>query len=109
VTLRRLALVVLLLVAGPVSTTAGELLRSLACADQVSHAESTSCPDPGDDGRPCGAACPCACCPGHSPPVAFVAVRPAVQPPRSDGLQPPLPDDPQPEDIAQRIFRPPRA
>jgi hypothetical protein len=110
--LQRLALVVLFLfVAGLVSGAAGEAMHASASADQVSHSESSgsSCPDPGDDGKPCGPTCPCACCPGHLTTAAFVSVRPSIQPPPSDELHVSRLDELHPKDVHFRIFHPPRA
>lgn len=110
--LQRLASIVLFLfVAGLVSTAAGEALHASADAVQGSHAEnpSSSCPDPGDDGKPCGPACPCACCPGHVSAAAFVAARPSIHPPPSGEHRPALPDDLHPKDVHFHVFHPPRA
>jgi hypothetical protein len=108
--LQPLALAVLFLfVAGFVSATAGEVLHASAGVDRESHSEGSSCPDPGDDGNPCGPACPCACCPGHSPAAAFVSVWPALEAQPSHGHHASLTDDLDPKDAHFRIFRPPRA
>jgi hypothetical protein len=107
----RLALVVMFLfVAGIVSTAAGQALNAFVGADQASSSESTgsSCPDPDEDGTPCGPACPCACC-GHSVRAAFVSVPPFIQAPLSDELALSLPDDLHPKDVRVRVFHPPRA
>lgn len=107
--LQRLALVVLFLfVAGLVSATAGEVLHSLVSSDQVNCSEGPSCPDPDDDGNPCGPACPCACCPGHSAASVVVSARPSIQAMPSGELQASLADDLHPKDVYYRIFHPPR-
>ncbi|HUU00033.1 MAG TPA: DUF6660 family protein [Myxococcota bacterium] len=108
--LQRLALAVLFLfVAGLVSATAGEILLTLVSSDRVNCSEGPSCPDPDDDGNPCGPTCPCACCPGHSAAAAFVSIRPSIQALPSDEFQASLTDDLHPKDFHFRIFHPPRA
>ena len=108
--LNRLAPVVLFLfVAGLVSAAAGEALHSAASADPVNSAESSSCPDPGDDGNPCGPTCPCACCPGHLTVAAFVMTRSSLPALPSDERLVFETHDLQPKDVHFRIFHPPRA
>lgn len=116
--LQRLAIVVLFLfVTGLVSAAAGEALHASAGADEATHAESSgpSCPDSGDDGKPCGPMCPCTCCPGHLTVAAFVTVAasvtvgPTVQHSPSSKPHTSLPDGLHPKDTYSRIFHPPRA
>lgn len=108
--LRRLATVVLFLfVAGLASAAASEALHSSVDPSSASSAEHSSCPDPGDDGNPCGPACPCACCPGHVTAAAFVAVESAHQLPPTAELHVFVPRDLHPKDVYFRIFHPPRA
>jgi hypothetical protein len=109
--LRRLAVIVLFIFApGLISTAAGAILHSLAREDQVNHSESSSCPDPCDNGNPCSPTCPCACCPGHSSAPAFVSVRPSLEAPPFHEHQASLPDGAvHPKDVLFRIYRPPRA
>jgi hypothetical protein len=121
-TLARLAtLVLLLLVAGlgsaPFDVEHGSERPSLGGAE-VSHIAGISCPDPGEDGHPCGPTCPCLCCPRRPPsatvlPVLVAApasVRPPIGGPTS-GEEPESVrrDDFHPKNVLSRIFRPPRA
>jgi hypothetical protein len=109
VKLRRLAMVVLLLfIAGYISTSAGEVIHSMANEAHASEAKGSSCPDPGNDGAPCGPECPCTCCPGHRLAVAFPISGPSIVAPSSDDLDPALPADLHPKEIGKNIFRPPR-
>lgn len=108
--LPRLALCALfVLVAGLVSATAGTIVHASEEAHPASHFDSSSCPDPCDDGVPCGPSCPCACCPGHATVVVFAAVRPVIPAPPIDELESPSHDILEPQDVHFRIFRPPRA
>ncbi|OGQ92783.1 MAG: hypothetical protein A2284_11380 [Deltaproteobacteria bacterium RIFOXYA12_FULL_61_11] len=109
--LQPLAPVVLFLfIAGLFSGAAGEARYASASAHQVSHSESSgsSCPHPDDHGKPCGPACPCACCWGHGTTAVFGSVRPSLQPPPSFVLYASWPDDLHPKDVLSRIFHPPR-
>ncbi|MEK7705250.1 MAG: hypothetical protein AAB426_09845 [Myxococcota bacterium] len=103
------ATVSLLVVAGLVSAAAGEALHALASADRVGRSEGSSCPDPGDDGNPCGPACPCVCCPGHLTAGVLMSPRPIVDVPASDDLIIPWRDALHSKDVLSRIFHPPRA
>jgi hypothetical protein len=76
---------------------------------QVTHEEGSSCPDPGGGGDPCGPSCPCTCCPGHRPPVAFSGFESIVLIPPSADLIAASPTDLHPRDVDQSIFHPPRA
>jgi hypothetical protein len=106
---RCFALIALLcFVDGSVSAAVSEFLYASAGAHPMSHSESSSCPDPGDDGNPCGPTCPCACCPGHLAAATFVSVRPSIQAPPSDEFQLSLLNDLHPKDVIFRIFHPPR-
>jgi len=120
-TLSRLAaLVLLLVVAGLGSAARIGLLSSLQQSpspENASHVEGTSCPDPDGDAQPCGATCPCACCP-HRPLAAALPPVPVPMPGADrdlGGLT--SGDDPDafwrhelhPTKVRNRIFRPPRA
>ena len=108
--LRRFGLAVLLIfVGGLVCATAGEVLHSSTKADQVGRSESPFCPDPGNDGGPCAATCPCACCPGHLRVTASATVQPSTNALLPDELDASSPDDLNPKNIVSRIFHPPRA
>jgi hypothetical protein len=108
--LQRLALIVLFLfVAGLVSTAAGEALHSSTSGDQVSHSEGSSCPDPDDDGNPCGPTCPYACCPGHVACAAFAVQSFCLGVPPSNEIKLQHDDALNPKDVHFRIFHPPRA
>lgn len=108
--LRRLATVVLFVfVAGFVSAAAGEALHSSVDSSLASSAESSSCPDPGEDGSPCGPTCPCACCPGHLTMAAFGAAESVHHFPSTAELHVFVPRNLHPKDVYFRIFHPPRA
>ncbi|MBK6848874.1 MAG: hypothetical protein IPG96_15505 [Proteobacteria bacterium] len=83
---------------------------SLERARPFLHSTSHStCPDAGDDGNPCDPTCPCSCCPGHAPAVAFLSLRITTQAPSSQPRRVSHADDVQPNDLPFRIFHPPRA
>lgn len=108
--LQRVAVLVLFVfVAGMVSATAGEVLRSWASGDQIGHTEGSPCPDPDDKGHPCGPACACTCCPGHAATTLFVPQHLTFRPPESEELNLGIYDDLHPKDVHFRIFHPPRA
>jgi hypothetical protein len=107
---RRFALLVFLLfVAGIFSATADGMAHASVRADAMGDSDGPSCPDPADDGIPCGPTCPCACCPGHSMAVPFMLTEPAFRAPTSDDLELPLLTNLHPKDVPVRIFHPPRA
>lgn len=68
----------------------------------------SDCPD-SDDGQPCGATCPCMCCPGHfvgvpseaGPVLAALVPAPVERVTHANELPR--------SGVAGRIFRPPRA
>lgn len=111
---RMIRVVLLCFVIGLIASAAGELLDlsvdPVASAHAHGVAHSHACPDPEQDGSPCGPACPCTCCPGHSVPAAVVyADRPSLLIPPAAQLQAVPPRDLHPEDVLRRIFHPPRA
>ncbi len=81
---RRVAALVLafVFVAGSSLATAGEVMHSTA-RSQAAPSASESCPDPGEDGSPCGPACVCLCCPGHANGLAVFSSSPSIGAPPS--------------------------
>ena len=82
------------------------------------HLVGSSCPDPGNDGDPCGPECPCACCfstartAAVAPSLAVVldaVAHPIWGPPLPDKLDVSQEDRLHPKEIFRRIFHPPRA
>jgi len=109
VILRGLTWVVLCsFVAGPVSAMSGEMLRADDDHGDRCHAEGLPCPDPIDDGQPCGPSCACACCPGHALGLAFAThgLRPGLAPASTLRVHPA--SDLHPMDVLFRVFHPPR-
>ena len=107
---RRLALVLLMLFfVGVVAPTASEICWSVFAGDQVCHTEGGPCPDPDEQGYPCGPGCACTCC--HAAAVAPLFV------PQQFSLVPPFLEEIDfsgyhvlhPQDVHLRVFRPPRA
>lgn len=105
VTPRRLALLGLSVV------MAGLVAAAPYWGTQAAHTaqtEATPCPDPGDDGFPCGPTCPCSCCPGHAPSPALWAHHCSVGAPPSSELEPTPARDLGSANLLHRIFHPPR-
>lgn len=110
VKLQRLTPAVLFVfLAGLASTAAGEGLHPSTGTDEVHHAEGSACPDPGDDGAPCGPACLCTCCPGQMTATAIAPVHPFIAAPRGNELEAAWVEALHPKDVFSSIFRPPRA
>ena len=108
--LRGLATFVLaLFVAGLFSTAEAEVLHATADPSAAGQSGGTPCPDPGDEGDPCGPDCPCACCPGQRPAATFPSLALAIVAPPMKELEPLVPVEPTLSEIGQRIFHPPRA
>ena len=106
---RRLALPALVFfLTGLVSPLGGELLRLVADSGEANHPELASCPDPADDGHPCGPECECTCCPGHATGLVFVAQRFSLRPLPSDEHKARAHDTLHPQDVLLTIFHPPR-
>lgn len=104
------AAVLVVFVAGIVSVAAGEDRHA---AEGSAHAHSdepgSSCPDDGADGAPCGPACACACCPGHSVPVLFATGPQVGAVPSPVGRHCAGRPDRYESAVASALFRPPRA
>ncbi|HOC44256.1 MAG TPA: hypothetical protein PKJ99_14675 [Thermoanaerobaculales bacterium] len=102
---RRLALLALAVVMAGLVAAAPYWGASAAHAEET---EATPCPDPGDDGSPCGPSCPCACCPGHAPTPAVVVAQCSVAAPSPSTLETTPHRALQSTDLRLRIFHPPR-
>lgn len=105
-TLRRLALLALsIMIASFVAAAPSGGMETVHAA----QTEATPCPDPGDDGSPCGPTCPCSCCPGHAPSPALWAPRCSVGALASSELEPTPARDLGSANLLHRIFHPPRS
>ncbi|HUT79441.1 MAG TPA: hypothetical protein VM285_17220 [Polyangia bacterium] len=98
-----------LLFPGIASAPSGETLHGWTGADERHHSEGDPCPDPVDDGHPCGPTCPCTCCPGHLTKIAIAPVRPVIAARPDSEVEAVLPTALHPKEIINRIFHPPRA
>jgi len=106
---RAVQLVLSIFVLSLVSATLGELVRAATGDERGCHAEGASCPDSSGQDHACSPACPCACCPGHAPVVAFAAHRFSLWLQPLVELQPQVPGKVTSKNIPLGIFRPPRA
>ena len=107
---RRFALLLLFtLIAGMVSATESATRGAWAHDDAPGHADGSSCPDPEDGGHPCGPACACLCCPGHTGTTIVVPRSLALDPPAAAEPSLGVGDELDPKDVCFRIFHPPRA
>jgi hypothetical protein len=106
--MQRFAVVVLaMFIAGFTMADIGELLH--VGSDSTAHVDGPSCPDPGDDGAPCGPDCPCTCCPGHRITMSSSCIRPHLVILTARTLVLSYWHDLHPYDVELSVFRPPRA
>lgn len=103
------SLVLALFLTGLFPTTVGEVLHALSGETSPVQAGENHCPDPGNDGAPCGPDCACVCCPGQRVAVAFPILPPAVAIPLATELDMILPVALHPTAVDPAIFHPPRA
>jgi hypothetical protein len=103
------SLVLALFIAGLFPTTVGEVLHALGGDPSAIQANESHCPDPGDDGSPCGPDCACTCCPGQRVAVTFPVASAAIAAPISTDFDVSLPANLHPTTVDRSIFHPPRA
>jgi hypothetical protein len=100
--------VLIMYASGLLSGTLVEVVRPVSDGATVNQAKTSPCPDPEEDGHPCGPACTCSCCPGHAPIMLFALLQSSPRIPPSNKLRLHPRDDLHPKDILHRIFHPPR-
>lgn len=103
------SLVLALFIAGLFPTTVGEVIHSLGGDPSAIQTSESHCPDPGDDGTPCGPDCACACCPGQRVAATFPIASPAIAIPISTEFDVSLRANLHPTTVDRSIFHPPRA
>ncbi len=107
--LRRLAAVVLLtFVASVLVGTVVQALDSSFGLDRIAHSDGAPCPDPTDGDHPCGPACPCACCHVMVVVPEIHSIEPSLWLPAITAIAEHISDDLYPQELAVRVFHPPR-